>query len=131
MYTCVWDICSHYTYSCSFLSAQTSDFIYVENQRSYQLPCIYYRIRSDHNVDGTSSSVNRWCYMSRSQYKSVDCHGSFTWEYPTKKPYSTSVQRSKKKARLRQQALEAALTAGADYLLVSQAHSQLSSISQS
>ena len=30
------------------------------------------------------------------------------------------VQRSKNKARLRQQALEAALTAGADYLLVSQ-----------
>ena len=63
--------------------------------------------------------------MSKTHYKSVDCHASYQWEYPTRNPFSMPVQRSKNKARLRQQALEAALTAGADYLLVSLTCSQL------
>ena len=76
------------------------------------------RVRTDHNVDDTATVVNIWCYKVKSLYKSVDCRASNDWMYPTVQPYSQSVQRSKNKARLRQQALEAALTAGADYLLV-------------
>ena len=70
-------------------------------------------------MDGTAFALKHWCRRVRELYKSVDCHASYTWTYPTRDPYSTSVHRSKNKARLRQQALEAALTAGADYLLVS------------
>ena len=77
------------------------------------------RLRTDHNVDGTIGVMKHWCFKTRKVYKSVDCRASNKWEYPTSQPYSVSVQRSKKKARLRQEALEAALTAGADYLLVS------------
>ncbi|CAI8006303.1 Procollagen galactosyltransferase 1 [Geodia barretti] len=73
--------------------------------------------RTDHNVDGTAFALKHWCRRVRELYKSVDCHASYTWTYPTRDPYSTSVHRYKNKARLRQQALEAALTAGADYLL--------------
>ncbi|CAI8006304.1 Procollagen galactosyltransferase 1 [Geodia barretti] len=73
--------------------------------------------RTDHNVDGTASALKHWCRRVRELYKSVDCHASDTWTYPTRDPYSTSINRSKNKARLRQQALEAALTARADYLL--------------
>ena len=80
------------------------------------------RFGTDHNVDGTAFALKHWCRRVRELYKSVDCHASYTWTYPTRDPYSTSVHRYKNKARLRQQALEAALTAGADYLLVSPEH---------
>ena len=76
------------------------------------------RVRTDHNVDDTATAVSIWCYKVKSLYKSVDCHASNDWIYPTVQPYSQSVQRSKNKARLRQQALETARTAGADYMVV-------------
>ena len=48
----------------------------------------------------------------------MDCHTSFKWKYPTSNPYSKPVQRYKNIAWLRQEALETARIAGADYLLV-------------
>lgn len=63
--------------------------------------------------------MNQWCFKAQRYYKSVDCHVAYKWVYPTLNPYSKSVQRYKNVARLRQQALEAAREAGADYLLVS------------
>ena len=73
----------------------------------------------DYYVDSITSTVDEWCSMAQSQYKLIDCHVSFEWDYPTMNPYSKPTQHSNNKARLRQQALEAALAAGADYLLVS------------
>ena len=79
----------------------------------------YYRIYTEHNVDDTEFAVNEWCSMVQSQYKSVDCHTSlnFDCEYPVTS--FTPTQHPKNKPMLKQQALEAALKAGADYLLVS------------
>ena len=76
-------------------------------------------------MDGTAFALQSWCRAVSELYKSVDCEASYRWTYPTKNPYSKSVHRSKNKARLRQQALEAALTASADYLLVSSAMEQV------
>jgi collagen beta-1,O-galactosyltransferase len=74
-------------------------------------------IHTGHNVDHTATSAIEWCYLIQSQYKSVDCHTSFEQKYSTRNLNSQPRENPKNKAQLRQQALEAALTAGADYLL--------------
>ena len=80
---------------------------------------IHCRIRSDHNMDGTPFIMGNWCAVVKRLYLSVDCYTSHVWLYPTRNPSSKPVQRYKNVARLRQQALEAAREAGADYLFVS------------
>ena len=60
-----------------------------------------YRIHTDHNVDNTATVVKEWCSLIQSQYKSVDCHTSFEWEYPTSKLNSQPREHCMNKGRLR------------------------------
>ena len=75
-------------------------------------------MHSDHNQDNTSAILSEWAAGARHLYASVDLQISDEWLYPTGDPFAMPDERYEHIARLRQEGLDAARTASADYLLV-------------
>lgn len=70
-------------------------------------------------MDNTAALLDKWCSAAREIYLSVDCYSSEKRLYVVDHPYTMPNERYENVARLRQEALDTARDAKADYLLVS------------
>lgn len=77
------------------------------------------RIRTDHNEDNTTAMLHEWSQNARHVYANVDFVSMDAWLYPVFDPFAMPEERYLHVAQLRQQGLDAARKAGADYLFVS------------
>ena len=78
----------------------------------------FLRIRSDHNQDNTSAVLTEWVQNAGHLYANVDLQISDKWLYSTEDPFAMPDERYEQITKLRQEGLEAARAADADYLLV-------------